>query len=73
MTTMITEVYDAFKSAGAEDEKARAAAQAIAEYGRDIAEVKATLAEIKATQVLLKWMAGFNLAFTMAIVWRVFS
>jgi hypothetical protein len=66
MTTMIAEVYDAFKSAGAEDDKARAAAQAIVEYSRDITEPKGSLA-------LLKWMVGFNLAFTMAVVWKVFT
>jgi len=66
MTTMIAEVYDALRDAGADDEKARAAAQAIAEYSRDIGEIKATM-------TLLKWMLGTNLAFTLAIVWRVFS
>ena len=66
MTTMIAEVHDASKSAGAEDDKARAAAQAIAEYSRDITELKGSL-------TLLKWMVGFNLAFTMAVVWQVFT
>jgi hypothetical protein len=66
MTTMIAEVYEAFRSAGAEDDKARAAASAIAEYNRDIGEIKSNLA-------LLKWMVGFNLAFTLAVVWRVFA
>lgn len=66
MTTMIAEVYEAFRSAGADDDKARAAATAIAEYSRDIGEIKASLA-------LLKWMLGFNLAFTMAVLWRVFA
>ena len=32
MTTVIAEVYDAFKSAGAEEDKALAAASAIADY-----------------------------------------
>lgn len=66
MTTMIAEVYDALLSAGANDEKARAAATAIAEYNRDISEVKSNLA-------LLKWMVGFNLAFTLAVLWRIFT
>ena len=35
-------------------------------YSRDIGEIKATM-------TLLKWMLGTNLAFTLAIVWRVFS
>ncbi|EIC19498.1 hypothetical protein [Thiorhodovibrio frisius] len=66
MTTMIAEVYDALVSAGADDTKARDAAKAIADYSRDIAEVKANLA-------LLKWMVGFNLAFTLVMLWKVFS
>ena len=61
MTTMIAEVYDALKSAGAEDDKARAAATAIADYQRDIADLKS---DVK----LIKWIVGFNLAFTVAIV-----
>jgi hypothetical protein len=63
---MITEVYDAFTAAGAPEDKARAAAQAVAQYDKDIAEVKASL-------LLVKWMLGFNLAFTLAIVWKVFA
>lgn len=66
MTTMIAEVYDAFRSAGADDDKARAAAEAIAEYSRDITEIKGSL-------TLSKGMIGFNLAFTMAVLWKVFS
>lgn len=64
MTTMIAEVYDALVSAGADEDKARDAAKAVAEYSREIAEVKAGLG-------LLKWMVGFNLAFTLAILWKV--
>ncbi len=66
MSTMITEVYDAFTAAGAPEDKARAAAQAVAQYDKDIAEVKASL-------MLIKWMIGFNLAFTLSIVWKVFA
>ncbi len=66
MTTMISEVYDALKEAGASDEKAKQAAQAVAQYDKDIAEIKASL-------LLLKWMIGFNLAFTMAVLWKVFT
>lgn len=61
MTTMIAEVYDAFKSAGAQDDKAIAAASAIADYQRDIAELRG---DVK----LIKWIVGFNLAFSVAIV-----
>ncbi len=66
MSTMITEVYDALTSAGAPEDKARAAAQAVAQYDRDIAEIKASL-------MLLKCMVGFNLAFTLSVVWKIFT
>ena len=66
MSTMISEVYDALKEAGASDEKAKAAAQALANYENRFARIDTDLA-------LLKWMIGFNLAFTMAILWKLFS
>ena len=64
---MIAEVHDAFKSAGAEEDKALAAASAIADCQKDIAELRG---DIK----LIKWVAGFNLAFSVTmpflIVWK---
>jgi hypothetical protein len=65
MKIMIAELYDALINAGADDEKARAAARAVADYKDDIQSAKADL-------ILLKWMAGFNLIFTVGIIWRVF-
>lgn len=47
MTIMITEVYDAFKSAGADDEKAREAATAIAHYRDDITKLEHLISEVK--------------------------
>lgn len=66
MSTMISEVYDALLSAGADETKAREAAKAVAQYDKDIPEIKAAL-------MLVKWMIGFNLAFTLAVVWKVFA
>ena len=66
ISTMISEVYDALKEAGASDEKAKAAAQAMANYENRFTRIDTDL-------VLLKWMIGFNLAFTMAILWKLFS
>ena len=65
MSTMVAEVYDAFKDAGASDDKARAAATAIAEHDMRQTKVEADLA-------LLKWMVGANIALTMAVVARTF-
>ncbi|MYE14479.1 MAG: integrase [Gammaproteobacteria bacterium] len=64
MTTMIAEVYDAFKSAGADDDKALAAASAIADYQRDIAELKGDVKPIK-------WIVGFNLAFSVTVLFLI--
>ena len=61
MTTMIAEVYDAFKSAGVDENKALAAATAIADYQRDIAELRG---DVK----LIKWIVGFNLAFSVTVL-----
>lgn len=66
MSTMISEVYDALKEAGASEEKARKAAEAIASYENRFTRLESDLA-------LLKWMVGFNLAMTVAVLWKVFS
>jgi hypothetical protein len=66
MSTMISEVYDALKEAGASEEKARKAAEAVASYENRFARIETDL-------VLLKSMVGFNLATTVAVLWRVFS
>ncbi len=70
MTTMISEVYEAFRVAGVPEDKARQAAEALS--AENLA-TKADIYELKATQKLHSWMLGFNLAFTMAILWKVFT
>jgi hypothetical protein len=65
MATMQSELYDALPAAGAPEEKARKAAEAVAAQELRFAKFDGDL-------TLLKWMVGFNLAFTMAIVARVF-
>lgn len=64
MSTMVVELYEALVDAGASKEKAAAAATALAEYGDRFNSVDAQL-------LVLRWMAGFNLAFAVAILWRV--
>lgn len=66
MSTMIFEVYDALKEAGAGEEKAKAAAEAVAAYEHRFAKIEADL-------LLLKWMMGFNLAMTGTILFKIFS
>jgi len=73
MSTMISEVYDALKEAGASEEKARKAAEAIASYDNRFAKIDERFATMDGRLVLLQWMLGFNLAMTLAIMWKVFS
>jgi hypothetical protein len=65
MTTMVAEVYDALLAAGAPEEKARKAAEAIAAYENRFARIEADLN-------LLKWMVGFVLALCVAILFLQF-
>jgi tetrahydromethanopterin S-methyltransferase subunit G len=91
MSTMISEVYDALKEAGASEEKARKAAEALASYEnrftqldraldtldrkleQRFARVDERFAKADGEMALLRWMIGFNLALTVAILWKVFS
>ncbi len=66
MATMIKEVYDALLEAGASDEKAGKAAEAVASYDSRFNKIESDLH-------LLKWMVGFNLVFTMSMLWKVFG
>ena len=66
MSMMNCEVYDALVDAGADEAKAREAAKSVVRYDGDVAEIKASL-------LLLEWMAGFTLAFVVAVAWRTFA
>jgi hypothetical protein len=63
---IIEEIYDALIEAGASEAKARAAARAMTNYETRISKIESKLS-------LLEWMLGFNLAMTVAILFRVFS
>ncbi len=63
---MIFEVYDALKEAGASEEKARKAAEALAAY-----ESRFSLLHTDLT--LLKWMVGFNLALSAGVLLKLFG
>jgi hypothetical protein len=77
MSTMISEVYDALKEAGASEEKARKAAEAIAGYDARFNKIESDIAtlrtETRGEFNLVRWMIGFNLAMTIAILWKIFS
>lgn len=64
MSVMNTELYDALRNAGADDEKARDAAASVAAYDSRLNRIDRDLS-------LLKWMLGFNLVFTGGVLWRL--
>lgn len=64
MATMIGEVYDALKGAGVPEDKARKAAEAMAMHEPRFSSIMADL-------TLLKWMVGFNLAISVAILGKL--
>ena len=66
MALMMGKLHEALIEAGANQNAAREAAEEIANYDNRIAKVEADL-------VLLKWMLGFNIAMTLAILWLVFA
>jgi hypothetical protein len=66
MALMMGKLHEALIGAGADRETAREAAEEVANYDNRIGKVEADL-------VLLKWMLGFNIAMTLAILWRVFA
>jgi len=69
---MISEVYDAFLAAGAPEDKARKAAEAMSNYDQRFDKVDLEIVKVQAEQILLRWMVGFGIAMNIAILIRVF-
>ena len=65
MALMVGSLYDALKSAGIEDDKAREAAEEVATYQGRISKAD--------DLTLLTWMVGANIALTFALMWNVFA
>jgi hypothetical protein len=66
MAMLNYDVFEAFKFAGAEEEKARWAAEALAQdQGR--------FAKIEGKLDLHSWILAFNTAMLVALLWRVFT
>jgi len=69
MTTMISEVYDAFRDAGASEEKARKAAEALS--SKSLA-TKAGVVRIERELAVIKWMVGLVIAGVAAQIVKAF-
>ncbi len=66
MALQLGALRDALIEAGASAEKAAKAAEEIAGYENRLAKIEGTLS-------LHSWMLSFNLAMTLAILWRVLA
>lgn len=68
MTTMISEVYEAFRSAGVPEDKARKAAEAMAAESvatkADVGRLEKELVAINGKIPLIQWMLGVVVAAT---------
>lgn len=73
MSTMIAELYDALKDAGASEEKARAAAKTMADYDSRFNKIDQDLSLIKAEITILKWMSGFLVAGMVSLLFKIFT
>jgi hypothetical protein len=65
MGMMIAEVYDALKEAGASEDKAKAAAEVLANYDSKFSKMEADL-------LVIKWMVGAVIAGIVSLVVRAF-
>ena len=65
MAILLSRTYEAFRAAGAPDDKARDAAEEIAAYDNRLANIEADVR-------LLKWMMGLVLAGVLSLVVKAF-
>lgn len=72
MTTMLSEVYDALIEAGATQEKARKAAEAVAGYENRFSGIENKLTRIEERINLLQWMIGLVLGGVLVLILRAF-
>ena len=69
---MISEVYDAFIAAGAPEDKARKAAETLANTDNRFSRLDGAVLKLESELVLVKWMVGFGIAMKVAILTRLF-
>ncbi len=70
MSMMVTELYDALIAAGAPEEKARAAAQAMSE---ESLATKADIARLERELLVVKWMTSAIVAGVVSLLLKSFA
>lgn len=71
MATMVSEVYDALLEAGASEEKARKAAEVLADYDSRFSQMDLRLERLTSSVHLVQAMLGLNLTLTAGVLWRL--
>ena len=72
VSTMISELYGALISAGAPEDKARKAAETLANTDNRFSRLDGAVLKLESELVLVKWMVGFGIAMNVAILSRLF-
>jgi hypothetical protein len=79
MTTMIVEVYEALRAAGAPEDRAQAAARALADHERpfdradtELATIRGEIGALEGQLVIVKWITGATFAGILALTLKSF-
>ncbi|WP_159726520.1 integrase [Methylosinus sp. Ce-a6] len=72
MSTIVTEIYDALREAGASEEKARKAAEVVANFDAKNSDVQHEFALLKGEFNTVKWMLGTNITLTLLVLGKLF-
>jgi hypothetical protein len=73
MTTMISEVYDAFKEANVSDASARKAAEAIAAYETRFANIDLKIEKIDGRLTLVMWQLAILIGGVATLIIKAFT
>jgi hypothetical protein len=68
MPVMLSKTYDTLIAAGTPDDKARAAAEELADYENRLASIDNRVAGVEGKLSILIWAVGINAATTIAIL-----
>ena len=71
MTTMVAEVYDALMAAGSPDDKARKAAEAIAQVDTRMLELGGRIDRPDGKMDRITWMLGANISLSLLILGKM--
>lgn len=72
MALMMSSLYDALRSANVDEDRARRAAEEVANYDSAINNLDRKVTVLDGRVNMLQWMVGFNLALTTAILFKLF-